>query len=245
MAVRPTPKITELLSWKGINNVNRMISQGNTPTAIYKYVTVSGIKITFPTVIEYIKLRKQAVAEKVTVESLIAPATPKVTTTDRTALTLRSMVSPDDSKKLRSELDVLDLIVQRGYSTIVNNPDEPMPISATLAAIKLKHDLTNGSHNFLTGYGMQQLKETEARKYNLLLRVLFSYIPTGLYQKALDTLQDVEDAFYKTTPYYEDYLRSDPALSEEQVQERLGAWRVEKAKGEINIDFEQFLHEGE
>lgn len=239
-------KINELLDWKGINNVNRMISQGNSVKSIYQYITASGFPVSYITVDKYIKLRKQAITEHVEVRELIAPAVKKVTATDETALTLRSMVDPEDANHLRSELDVLDLIVERGWNTIRSNPDEPMPISATLAAIKLKNELTNGAHNFLTNYGLKQLKETEANKYNLLMRILFSFIPDSLKSTALSTLDKAEDAYYQTTEYYEDYLRSRPEMDEADVQTLVGQWKARKAKNLINIDFEKYLyHTGE
>ena len=88
-------------------------------------------------------------------------------------------------------------------------------------AIKLKNELTDGNHGFLTNYGMEQLRAIEQNKYDLIIQHLISYIPEELREEAIDKIDEIEDEYYQTTDYYEEYLRAKGTLSENDIQKRL------------------------
>ena len=94
-----------------------------------------------------------------------------------------------------------------------------------MAAIKLKNDLTDGTHGFLTNYGMEQLREVETHKYALIVKHLLSYIPQEKQAEALEKMAIIEENYYYHTDYYEEYLRAVPSLSEEQIKVKLERWK--------------------
>lgn len=125
------------------------------------------------------------------------------------------------AEKLKSEIDALDKIIQGGYNTLLEWADRPIAPKTMMDAIKLKYELTDGNHGFLTNYGMEQLRAIEQGKYELLMQHLITYIPEDKRQEAIDKLEVLEDEYYQKTPYYEEYLRSRADMTEAQIAERL------------------------
>ena len=87
-------------------------------------------------------------------------------------------------------------------------------------AIKLKNELTDGNHGFLTNYGMEQLRAIEQNKYELIMNHLISYIPEDKRGEAVSAIEQIEDEYYQGTEYYEEYLRA-KELPESEIQRRL------------------------
>ena len=126
--------------------------------------------------------------------------------------------------KLKSEIDALDLLIQGGYKTLQEWADRPIAPGTMMAAIKLKNDLTDGNHGFLTNFGMEHLRDIENTKYSLIIDHLVSYIPEDKRTEAISKIAQIEDAYYQTTEYYEEYLRASGEYSEEEIQKKVEKW---------------------
>ena len=127
--------------------------------------------------------------------------------------------------KLKSEIDALDLIIQRGYDSLLQNPDKDVNPRILMEAIRLKNDLTDGNHGFLTNYGMEHLRNIENAKYQLIIEHLLEYIPEDKKSESLNQISFIEEEYYKQTDYYEEYLRAAGNLTEDEIQYKLRLWK--------------------
>ena len=213
---RLSPKMMELIQWEYIGEVNRILDSGATAETAWIWATEHGFKIGRQTMYNYNNLRKRSAAENVSMERILGIMS-------RSPLT--SMAGRITTKeKLKSELDALDMVIQRGYDNLVENKEQ-ITAATMMAAIKLKNELTEGTHGFLTSFGMERLREIESNKYALIVKHLLSYIPKDLRDEAISTMAKLEEDYYFKTDYYEEYLRSTGDYSEEQIQAKLDIWK--------------------
>lgn len=225
-----SPKLKELACWKKIDEVNQLLDSGESPNAVCKWINRNGFKISPPLVYDYAKLRKYAVVNSMTMEKILgiekANRNPK----------MKTGASFNQRKtKLTSELDALDAIIDLGYNSIQNIwQDKPIPISTMMQAIKLKNELTDNQHGFLTPYGIEQLTLMEKEKYQVLQDALLQYVPEDQREAALNAMEKAEEEYYRTqssAQYYEEYLRA-CGLSEEEIQNKLKEAEQEQATDE-------------
>lgn len=209
-----SPKLQELVRWQYINEVNKRLDQGDTPNSVWKFITQNGLQISRPLIYDYAKMRKKAMVNGLNIEHMIGSVTKPI-------IDKNDPVTKSSSQKLRSEIDALDLIIQGGFNTLKQWDDRPIAPKTMMEAIKLKSELTEGNHGFLTNYGIEELRSIEQNKYQVLMEHLISYIPEDKRQEAIDKMAILEDEYYQTTEYYEEYLRSMGTLSEAQIEKRL------------------------
>lgn len=222
--IKLSPKLRELCKWHKIDEVNAMLDRGDTPVSVSKFINTNGFKISNPLVYEYAKLRKRIIVEHINVERLIGASE-----SENSAKVERSSNFNSAKNKLKSELDVLDTIISMGWETLQDRQDQPMSVGTMLQAIKMKNDLTEGAHAFLTNYGMEQLKEVERNKYDLIIDLLMSYIPEEEHEDVKARIEQVEDEYYQTTDFYEEYLKA-KGLTDEEVYKRLQELEAEAEK---------------
>ena len=215
-----SPKLVELCKWNRINEVNAMLDSGDTPNRVFYFLNRNNFPISRPLVYEYASLRKKAMINSINIEHMITVSNkPKPThvidNSDSRTKTQRS--------KLKSEIDALDTLIERGFGTLKDLSNQPINPRTMMEAIRLKASLTQGNHGFLTNYGMEHLREIEKNKYNLIIDHLVNYIPDNLKQEAIDKISVVEDSYYQTTDYYEEYLKA-LDLPEDEFTRRLNAY---------------------
>lgn len=199
--VRMSLKLQELYRWEHISDVNAKLDKGDSPNSVWRYINRKGLSISRPLIYEYAKMRKKALVDGLNMEHMIGISARPIV--DRSDPATKSSL-----KKLKSEIDALDKIIEGGYNTLLEWSDRPIAPKTMMEAIKLKAELTEGNHGFLTNYGMERLREIEQGKYQLIMEHLISYIPDDLKQAAVEQIDSIEDSYYKTTEYYEDYLRA-------------------------------------
>lgn len=208
-----SPKLIELCKWKHIQEVNNRLDAGDTPNSVCDFINANGFKISRPLIYDYARMRKKALVDGLNINHMIGVASQPIIDKD-------DPVTKSTSQKLKSEIDALDMIIQGGYRTLQEWDDRPIAPKTMMEAIKLKNDLTDGNHGFLTNYGMEQLRAIEQNKYQLLIQHLVSYIPEELQQEAIDKMDTIEDEYYQTTDYYEEYIKA-LDVPEEEKKRRL------------------------
>lgn len=229
------PKLKDLAVWEHIDEVNRMLDMGETPNSVHKWINKHGFKISPPLVYDYAKLRKYAVVNSMTMEKILGiekSKQPKMKTGE----------SFNQRKtKLTSELDAIDAIIDMGYNSIQTIwKDKPIPISILMQAIKLKNELTDNQHGFLTPYGIEQLTLMEKEKYQVLTDTLLQFVPEEQREEALNAMEEAEENYYKncsSSQYYEEYLRA-CGLSEEEIQRKLKEAEQEQDNSEDELSEE-------
>lgn len=217
-APKISPKLIDFAKWEHIDEVNSRLDAGDSAYSVHKWVTANGYKISIVWMNEYAKLRKKALVDGVSMNHMLGIVGRPIFDLDE--LSMRS-----SKDKLRSEIDALDLIIQGGFNTLKDWTDRPIMPNVLMAAIKLKNDLTDGNHGFLTNFGMEHLRDIEAAKYSLIINHLISYIPRNKQKKAIAKIAEIEEEYYKSTDYYEEYLRTSGEYSEEQIEQKLKKWR--------------------
>ena len=230
-----SPKLKDLAVWEHIDEVNRMLDMGETPNSVHKWINKHGFKISPPLVYDYAKLRKYAVVNSMTMEKILGiekSKQPKMKTGE----------SFNQRKtKLTSELDAIDAIIDIGYNSIQTIwKDKPIPISILMQAIKLKNELTDNQHGFLTPYGIEQLTLMEKEKYQVLTDTLLQFVPEEQREEALNAMEEAEENYYKncsSSQYYEEYLRA-CGLSEEEIQRKLKEAEQEQDNSEEELSEE-------
>lgn len=216
-----SPKLVEFSRWKFIEEVNAQLDDGTSPNSVHAWVIERGFKISPPLLYDYAKLRKKALIDGVSMEHVLGIlGNPML---DRLSPEFQST-----KDKLKSEIDALDLIIQRGYKNIRSDPKADIGARELMAAIKLKNDLTDGNHGFLTNFGMEHLRDIENAKYSLIIEHLISYIPEKKRPEAIAKIADIEDNYYQKTDYYEEYLRANGELTEEQIQQKLELYKINR-----------------
>lgn len=216
--VKISPKLKELYSWEHIEEVNQMLDAGETPNSVCNWINRKGFKISKPFIYDYAKLRKYAVVNSISLSKILGiekKSEPKMKTGD----SFNSRKS-----KLTSELDALDAIIELGFESIETYwKNKPVPVSTLMQAIKLKNELTDNQHGFLTPYGIEQLTLMEKEKYEVLTNTLLQFVPEEQREEALQAMEEAEENYYKTcssAQYYEEYLRA-CGLSEDEIQRKL------------------------
>lgn len=230
-----SPKLKDLAVWEYIDDVNHMLDMGETPNSVHKWINKHGFKISPPLVYDYAKLRKYAVVNSMTMEKILGiekSKQPKMKTGE----------SFNQRKtKLTSELDAIDAIIDMGYNSIQTIwKDKPIPISILMQAIKLKNELTDNQHGFLTPYGIEQLTLMEKEKYQVLTDTLLQFVPEEQREEALNAMEKAEENYYKncsSSQYYEEYLRA-CGLSEEEIQRKLKEAEQEQDNSEEKLSEE-------
>ena len=218
-----SPKLVEFSRWEFISEVNAKLDSGISPNSVYQWVDQKGFSISLPMVYAYAKIRKKALVDGVSMEHVLGVVgNPMVDKSSPAFQTTRD--------KLKSEIDALDMIVQRGYELLKKNPDTEIAPRDMMAAIKLKNELTDGNHGFLTNFGMEHLRDIENAKYSLIIEHLLSYIPEDKKAEAIERIADIEDNYYQTTDYYEEYLRASGELSEDQIQQKLEIYKLNRSR---------------
>ena len=194
-----------------------MLDSGDNPNSVYKWVKEQGFSISVVWLGEYAKLRKKALVDGVSMEHILGIA-------GKPMFDINDVSTKPVKEKLKSEIDALDMIIQGGYETLKKSVKNGIPPKVLMAAIKLKNDLTDGNHGFLTNFGMEHLRDIENAKYALIMKHLLSYIPDDKREEAVSQIAEIEDKYYQTTDYYEEYLRASGELTEDQIDKKLQAW---------------------
>lgn len=213
-----SPKLIDFSRWSLIDEVHAKLDEGITPHALVQWVKDNGYNISLPLLYDYARLRQQALVHGVSMAHILG-------VTGKPMFDLTSPAIKTSKDKLKSEIDALDTVIQRGYETLTKNPEEPIHPALMMTAIKLKNELTDGNHGFLTNYGMEHLRDIETAKYNLIIEHLISYIPEDKKSEAVSKIRIIEDNYYQTTDYYEEYLRAAGDLSEVDIQKKLDVWK--------------------
>lgn len=208
-----SPKLIELTEWSKINTVNKMLDRGDSPAQVTKYINKQGFKISAPLVYQYNKMRKQAVVEGTQVEQMINPIRKPVIKPVSEA-EKQTEKYKEQTGKLKNEIQALDRIINKGYETLLTLDDRPIPPKLMMDAIKLKNEITDGSHQHLTEYGISHLREVEQGKFQAVLTALLTFVPEEVREQAIDAIDKAEDEYYRGTDYYEDYLKAKEQANE-------------------------------
>ena len=208
-------KLERLCKWKHVAEVNEMLMSGISPHQVSRWCKEQGFSISHPKLYEYKEILQTAITKSITVERLLGIGTPK-----RTPIVLQALGIHGVKKMVKNELEILDMLIHMGMSTLESLPNGAIKIDTVLKAIEIKNKLTEGKHAGLTGYGLDQLRELEQAKFNSMVAVVLQYLPEDKHEELEQAIAQAERDFYRTRApeLIDDYERA----TEEQLAEMGG-----------------------
>lgn len=198
-------KLEKLCAWSQVRELNTRLMNGETPGSLASWARSEGFNISTQKLYEYKALLQSALTKQITVENLLGIRTPI-----RSSIQVLSPACAEAKVKVRNEMEVLDLIIQRGFESLTKN--RIITVTDTLKAIEMKNKLTQGSHAGLTEFGLEQVRELEDMKFAAILEVIKRYVPSEHWEEMDQTIADVEHAYYEVhgpeyVKQYEDVSR--------------------------------------
>lgn len=183
-------KLEKLVKWVHVDDVNEMLMNGISPHRISEWCKERGFSISHPKLYEYKEMLQTAIAKQITVERLLGIGVPK-----RTPIQLQALGITASKDMVKNEIDVLDAIIQRGFTALTQNP--AVKLQDAMRAIELKQKLTGGAHGGLTSYGLDQLREVEKAKFNAMVTVVMQYIPEDKIDELETAIAEAEREYYE------------------------------------------------
>lgn len=183
-------KLEKLVKWEHAQEVNRMLLEGVSPHKVSEWCKEKGFSISHPKLYEYKEYLQTAIAQRITVERLLGIGVPK-----RAPIQLQALGILSSTDMVKSEIEVLDAIVQRGFNALTQNPT--VKLQDAMRAIELKNKLTGGAHGGLTNYGLDQLRAIETAKFQAMVEVVMDYIPEDKHPELEQAIQQAERKYYE------------------------------------------------
>lgn len=183
-------KLEKLVKWEHCDRVNEMLMSGVSPHKVSDWCKENGFSISHPKLYEYKEYLQEAITREITVERLLGIGAPK-----RKPIVLQALGIHSAKNLVKSEMEVLDAIIQRGFDALTANPS--IKLQDALRAIELKNKLTDGQHAGLTNYGLDQLRELEQAKFNAIVNVVLTYIPEDKHEELEQAISTAERKFYE------------------------------------------------
>lgn len=206
MKITNSRKLNELCCWEHIEIVNKKLDSGERPASVYAWITENGFNISHPLVYEYAKRRKAAVTERILAEKYISPINVHKGANDNPIV--ENKLGDGAVKRIKSELDALEVIIQLGYNTLLNLPVGAITPKILMEAIDLKNKITDGAYGNQTEFGLEHLRNVEDQKIKELMKIIENFVPEEKSDELRNAIESFEDEYYKDTEYYTDYLQA-------------------------------------
>lgn len=183
-------KLERLLKWDKVEEVNKMLLGGVSPIKVMEFCKKNGFDISHPKLYEYKGYLLKAIQKQMTVEALLGIGKPS-----KKDIHMQIMGVTDVKDLVKSELDVLDAIIQRGFNALTQSPT--VKIQDAMRAIELKNKITQGIHEGLTSYGLDQLRAIEQAKFQAMIEVVMKYIPEDKIPELEEAIATAEREYYE------------------------------------------------
>lgn len=184
-------KLQSLTKWYKVKDVNNMLMAGESPRKVAMYCCQWGFDISESKMYEYRRVLQSAIGKQISVERLLGVNAPR-----ENPMAMQVMMESNVKNLVRSEMEVLDAIIQKG-NAFLRLPDTEVEIKDMIKAIELKHKITGGAHGGLTGYGIDKLKEMEKTKMEAMLDVIGKYLDGEQMEELYEEVSTAEREFYK------------------------------------------------
>lgn len=206
-------KLERLCKWEHVDEVNRRLLAGESGKKLEDWCRSMGFNISHAKLYEYKNLLQEAISKRITVERILGIGVPK-----RKAIQLQALDPEKTREMVKSELDVLDAIIQSGFDALNKKPE--VRIADAMKAIELKNKLTGGKHGALTNYGLDHLREVEQAKFQAIVNVVLTYLPEDIHEELMSSIELAEQEFYRVNApdMYEEYMKAKQEESKDLVQ---------------------------
>lgn len=198
-----TGKIEELLKWEKRPILDGMLDDGISPNRCAEWLRSQGFSISTPTVYTYAKRRKRTIYDSITREGTgssreLDPVTKKFKKRSDDTFPVKKVVTKRSKVKVKSELELLDYVIQRGMDELQDQTDILVSPNLVIKAIEVKNKITGGLHGGLTTYGFHEIRHREAAREEAILNVLLKYVPVEQHEECLAEMESVTREYYET-----------------------------------------------
>lgn len=213
------PVIKKLLAQPWVRELNLYIDHGKSLQDIVDFCKEKGFKTSKDSISKYRKYYRSKDVEEHNLDIYF-----KQNKVSKLAFSQQEERTPlSKSDKLKSDFEYMDLVIQAGAKNLQRKLEEGEDVikpADVFKAIELKDKLSEGMALGLTEHGIAYLQEITEEKYIRILNHMFNYIEPTKRNQVLDEIDEIEREFYKTTDYYEDYLRS-KGYTEKEISDAL------------------------
>lgn len=226
-----TPSMIEMCKQPFMEQVNAMLDSGESPNSVTEWINQQGFKISAPTVYKYAKIRQRCIMDGVETEIILENSKgfhPSIIATGNNDPLLE-----DRRQKAKSSIQILDRLIQLGAENLEKeyaSGEKKVNAQLLLQVIQTKRQVSEDGT--LTEYGIQQLRELEKNKYEMIIDLVMQYVDPAKHKEVLEKITKTEDEFYQDTEYYEEYLRS-RGLNDDEIRKRMREVFYEKKLKEL------------
>ncbi|NEN80799.1 hypothetical protein [Paenibacillus elgii] len=221
-------KVAALVKWNNKPLLDKMIDDDTPVKELVAWCNDNGFPISVPTMYSYMKQRREAIVNGLTMELLQSKEdTLKKALEDSTlkkarekgnaqykenraeerakvkASLERELADQESAKRIRHDMELLDEVIQKGFDTL-SKMDVIPPVTA-IKAIEMKHKLTNGSAGGYTHYGLEEIKLREAARENAIVAIMLNHIPPEKHNEVLVEMEEATRAYYESLGLGEAY----------------------------------------
>lgn len=219
-------KLNQLVEWKKRPSLDMMIDNETSAKELVKWCNDNGFPISLPTMYSYMKRRREAVANGITMELLQsklheesmerkmdgmkkaytkAHQQRKEKRVQTKVKINQELADQDSAKRIRHDLELLDEVIQRGFDNLCKM-DVISPVAA-LKAVELKYKLFNGGTGGHTIYGLEEVRLREAARNEAILAVIKEYIPEDSWPEIIQRMEHVTREYYQSIGLGEAYAQ--------------------------------------
>jgi len=207
-------KEAALAKWNNKPLLDKMIDDSTPVKELVAWCNDNGFPISIPTMYSYIRQRREAIVNGLTIELLHAKVDPLKKALEDSArdkarekgntqykenraeerakakATLeKELVDQDSAKRIRHDLELLDEVIQKGFDTL-SKMEVVSPVTA-IKAIEMKHKLTNGSNGGYMHYGLEEIKIREAAREQAITAAILKFGPVEQHGAVIKRLEQV------------------------------------------------------
>lgn len=223
-------KVAALVKWNNRPFLDKMIDDSTPVKELVAWCNDNGFPISIPTMYSYIKQRREAIVNGLTMELLHAKEDPlkkaledsardkarekgitqykenRAEERARAKATLEKELTDQDSpKRIRHDLELLDEVIQKGFDTL-SKMDVISPATA-IKAMEMKHKLTNGSTGGYTHYGLEEIKMREAAREQAITAAILKFVPVEQHDAVIRHMEEVTRTYYESIGLGEAYAQ--------------------------------------
>lgn len=223
-------KVAALVKWNNRSHLDKLIDDSTPVKELVAWCNDNGFPISIPTMYSYIKQRREAIVNGLTMELLHAKEDPlkkaledsardkarekgntqfkenRAEERARAKATLEKELTDQDSpKRIRHDLELLDEVIQKGFDTL--SKMEVISPATAIKAMEMKHKLSNGSTGGYTYYGLEEIKLREEAREQAITTAILEFIPSDQHDAVIKRMEDVTREYYESIGLGEAYAQ--------------------------------------
>ena len=214
-------KVAALVKWNNRPLLDKMIDNDTPVKEMVAWCSDNGFPINIPTLYSYIKQRREAIINGLTIELIYSKEDPlkkvledsaRKKARERATHSLkrtvpknvprlrphwrRKLADQENTKRIRHDMELLDEVIQKGFETL-SKMEVVSPVTA-IKAMEMKHKLSNGSTGGYTHYGLEEIKLREAAREQAITAAILEFVPEEQHDAVIELMETVTQEYYES-----------------------------------------------